>query len=157
MTTNTTITAKTSNLTIQLLRSLVVGGVAFVVDFSALYALTEFGLLHYLVSSSLAFLAGVSVNYSLSIVWVFNQRTLDNRIQEFTIFALIGVVGLLLNLSMMWFFTEMLRLHYLNSKIAATILIFLFNFAVRRAFLFSVKKTALSASVIFSRNPDNYR
>ena len=138
------LTAKTSSLTGQLFRSLVAGGGAFVVDFAVLYALTEFGRLHYLVSASIAFLVGIAINYSLSIAWVFARRNLANRVHEFTIFALIGLAGLLLNLALMWFFTEVSGLHYLHSKMAAAILIFLFKFATRKTVLFSEKGTDIS-------------
>jgi putative flippase GtrA len=143
-----TLTAKTSGLTGQLFRSLVVGGGAFVVDFAVLYALTEFGRLHYLVSAAIAFLVGIAINYGLSIAWVFVRRTLANRVHEFTIFALIGVAGLLLNLALMWFFTEISGLHYLHSKAVAAILIFLFKFATRKTILFSEKGTDIRQEIV---------
>lgn len=152
---STAFTVKTGSLPAQLLRSLIVGGGAFVVDFTVLYAFTEFAYLHYLVSAAIAFLAGVVMNYSLSVAWVFDQRALASRTHEFTVFALIGVAGLLLNLALMWFFTEALRLHYLNSKAVATILIFLFNFTVRRTILFSGEKPGHLAPAINQNLPDN--
>lgn len=136
------LTAKTSSLHTQFLRYFMVGGVAFTADFAALFVLTEFGCLHYLASATIAFLVGVAVNYGLSIAWVFDQRTIGNRVHEFTIFALIGVAGLLFNLALMWFFTEVLRLYYLESKVVAAGMIFLFNFGARKILLFSGKQPA---------------
>lgn len=152
----TVLIGKTNSLSTQFLRSLVVGGGAFIVDFAVLYALTEFGQLHYLASAATAFLVGVAVNYGLSITWVFAQRSIANRTHEFTIFALIGVAGLLLNLALMWFFTETLGLHYLHSKAVATILIFLFNFTARKMTLFSAKELVHTASAITPDHTDNY-
>lgn len=137
---STALTAKTNSLPTQFLRYFMVGGVAFTADFAALFMLTEFGHLHYLLSATIAFLVGVAVNYGLSIAWVFDQRTIGNRVHEFTIFTLIGVTGLLLNLALMWFFTEVLRLHYLESKTVAAGMIFLFNFGARKILLFSGKQ-----------------
>lgn len=138
--------AKTNNLPIQFVRCLMVGGVAFLADFAALFLLTEFGHLYYLVSASIAFLVGVAVNYGLSIAWVFDQRTVGNKAHEFTMFALIGVIGLLLNLALMWFFTERLGLHYLGSKAVAAGMIFLFNFGARKIMLFTVRQPATQKS-----------
>lgn len=128
---------KTSNLQAQFFRYFVVGGGAFVVDFMVLYLLTEFAHLHYLLSASLAFLVGTAVNYSLSVTWVFDHRSVDNRVHEFAIFAVIGIIGLAFNAALMWFFTEQVGFHYLGSKIVAAALILLFNFGARKALLFS--------------------
>ena len=133
----TALTAKTNSLPAQFLRYFMVGGVAFVADFAALFLLTEFGHLHYLVSASIAFIAGIAVNYTLSVTWVFDHRSLDNKIHEFAIFAVIGIIGLALNTTLMWFFTELLGLHYLQSKGVAAVTIFMFNFGARKALLFS--------------------
>ena len=112
------------------------GGVAFVCDFGALYALTEFAGLHYLISASLSFLLGLGVNYALSVLWVFSRRALQSRWVEFGIFAAVGVVGLALNALFMWLFTDVAGFHYLVSKIGSTVLVFLWNFAARKISLF---------------------
>jgi len=121
----------------QFCRYFLVGGGAFVIDFALLYLLTEFGRLQYLISASLSFLAGTVVNYSLSVRWVFDHRSVDNRIHEFVIFAVIGILGLVLNAALIWFFTELAELHYLGSKMIAAASILVFNFGVRKALLFS--------------------
>ena len=139
--------AKADSLSGQFLRYFLVGGVAFVADFTLLFVLTEFGHVHYLLSASIAFMAGIAVNYALSVGWVFDQRSVDNRLHEFVIFAVIGLIALSLNAALMWLFTELAGLHYLGSKIVAAALIFLFNFGVRKALLFSAaanKKSALA-------------
>jgi putative flippase GtrA len=133
------IAAKTSKLSVQFLRYFVVGGVAFVVDFALLYLLTEFAGLHYLLSASVAFMAGIAVNYTLSIGWVFD---INNRMHEFAIFAVIGILGLAFNAALMWFFTELVGFHYLGSKMVAGALILLFNFGARKALLFSAGSDA---------------
>ena len=46
---------RTDNLLLQLFRYSLVGGLAFVVDYGALVALTELAGLHYLWSAALAF------------------------------------------------------------------------------------------------------
>jgi putative flippase GtrA len=77
----------------QFLRYVVVGGVAFVVDFTVLVLLTEVLGLHYLTSAAIAFCCGLVTNYILSITWVFSTRSLASKRTEFTIFSIIGVVG----------------------------------------------------------------
>ena len=84
----------TGSLLHQFARYLVVGGLAFVIDFGALYLLTEFAGLYYLVSAAVAFLFGLVTNYCLSRVWVFNRRTMKNGVMEFVVFTVIGIVAL---------------------------------------------------------------
>lgn len=136
------LTAKTNNLSAQFFRYFLVGSVAFVVDFAALFLLTEFGHIHYLLSASVAFMAGVVVNYALSVSWVFDHRSLDNKVHEFAIFAVVGIIGLALNVGVMWFFTELFGFHYLQSKGVAAAIIFLFNFSAKKVLLFSGHRPA---------------
>ncbi|MBZ0094686.1 MAG: GtrA family protein [Sulfuricella sp.] len=131
------LSAKADRLTGQFFRYFLVGGVAFIVDFTLLFLLTEFGHIHYLLSASVAFMAGIAVNYALSISWVFDHRSVDNRMHEFAIFAIIGILGLAFNAALMWLFTELVGFHYLGSKMVAAVLILLFNFGARKVLLFS--------------------
>jgi putative flippase GtrA len=126
----------TDRLLVQLARYVVAGGLAFVVDFGSLFLLTEFGGLHYLLSAAIAFCLGLVTNYLLSIVWVFNRRTLSNRWLEFLLFGLIGLAGLGLNELILWFLTDRMGLHYLASKMVSAVLVLLWNFLARRFSLF---------------------
>lgn len=122
----------------QFLRYFIVGGAAFVVDFTALFLLTEFLHLHYLLSATIAFMGGIAVTYAFAVTWVFDQRSADNRLYEFAVFAVVGGVGLGLNVFLMWLLTELVGLHYLGSKVVAAAAVFIFNFAARKTLLFSV-------------------
>lgn len=126
----------TQNVLVQLFRYTFVGGIAFLVDFSALFLFTRYLGIHYLVSAGLGFCLGVATNYSLSISWVFSVHRFSSRNVEFGIFALIGIVGLALNEALIWFFTEIVLFHYLASKVAATFFVYLWNFFSRRFLLF---------------------
>jgi putative flippase GtrA len=121
----------------QLFRYTFVGGLAFIVDFSSLFVLTQFLKIYYLVSAAVGFLLGLALNYGLSITWVFAKRSVEKRWVEFLVFALIGVVGLALNEFFMWLFTEIFHFHYLLSKIGSTLFVYLWNFFARKFALFS--------------------
>jgi putative flippase GtrA len=127
---------KSDSLIVQLFRYTFVGGIAFLVDIGSLAALTELIGVHYLVSAALAFVAGLTTNYVLCLIWVFPRRNLKSRFAEFMIFAVIGVVGLGLNELIMWVLTDLAGLHYLGSKLASTVIVYLWNFAARKVVLF---------------------
>jgi len=127
---------KSGNLFFQSFRYALSGGVAFIVDFLSLYFFTTFFQLHYLISAAISYLIGSAIHYILSILIVFPSSTLENRLAEFTIFALIGVIGLGMNEALMWIFTDRIGLYYLYSKLIATVFIFFWNFSTRKFILF---------------------
>jgi putative flippase GtrA len=126
----------TGSLLQQFSRYLVVGGLAFVIDFGLLYLLTEFAGLHYLISAAIAFLFGLLTNYCLSRLWVFDRRTMENVAMEFVIFAVIGIVGLGLNEVILWFVREKIHFHYMLAKAVSTGILLIWNFGARKSVLF---------------------
>jgi putative flippase GtrA len=137
---NKLVTNPTNNLLIQLFRYTFVGGIAFVVDFGLLFFLTAYAGLYYQYSAAISFIAGLAVNYLISIKWVFNASNQNrNRLVEFLIFAVVGLIGLGLNALIIYIFTELAHVYYLLSKIISTIIVFLWNFLARRYSLTFVK------------------
>lgn len=128
---------KTDNTLFQLIRYTFVGGFAFIVDFGTLFLLTEYLNLHYLVSAAIAFILGLVTNYFLSIGWVFTRHSVSDKRIEFIVFALIGLVGLGLNELFLWLFTDLAGMYYLISKILTAVLVYLWNFFVRKLILFN--------------------
>lgn len=126
----------TNNTLVQLFRYTFVGGIAFLFDFGSLYFLTDWMYVHYLISAALAFLVGITVNYVLSIAWVFQVRTMKNVWVEVSLFTVIGVVGLGMNELIIWLSTEMAKFHYLISKLFSTASVYLWNFFARKFLLF---------------------
>ncbi len=127
---------KTDSLIIQLIRYTIVGGLAFAIDFGLLFILTEYIGLFYVLSATLSFIAGLLVNYFISTSWIF-KSVIKNKQIEFTLFALIGVIGLGLNDLLIWIFTEKFHLHYMFSKLVTAVLVYLWNFFGRKYFLFN--------------------
>lgn len=134
---NTTECSKYGDLAKQFAGYVVVGGIAFICDFTTLYVLTDLFGLHYLVSASAGFLLGLLVNYSLCIRWLFSYRAIRNSVHEFALFSTIGIAGLFLNNALLYVFTDGLGFHYLFSKLAVAGIVLVFNFATRRHLLFS--------------------
>ena len=128
---------KTSSTKIQFIRYVFVGGTAFLFDFFILFILTEELKYHYLVSAAISFIIATVINYLLSIFWVFNSRNVNNKNIEFIVFAVIGVFGLLFNELIMWFFSGVLGIYYIQSKLIAVGVIFFWNFFLRKYVLFN--------------------
>lgn len=120
----------------QFVKYLCVGGMAFLVDFGVLVALTEGLGWHYLVSATMGFLAGLITNYLLSISWVFSQRTLADWKIEFAVFAGVGLVGLALTGGLLFVGADLLGIDYRLCKLATVVIVTFWNFGVRRILLF---------------------
>ena len=119
----------------QVLRFLVVGGTAFLIDFSALYILTEWLELDYLLANAISFTTSVIYNYILSTLWVFDTKRKKSKVWELILFILLSLVGLGINQGIMWITVEQASINYLLSKILATAFVMIFNFITRKRFL----------------------
>lgn len=126
----------------QMWRYFLTGGLAFVVDFW-LFAICLDALgWHYLVANLVGLVAGLAVNYWISVRWVFAacKRSVSNRSLEFSMFALIGVLGVLLNQALMWFQVDFLEILPMLAKFISAAIVLLWNFGIRKIFLFKSLK-----------------
>lgn len=122
---------------IQLNRYFVSAAVAFLVDFSSLIFFTEIIGIFYLHSVIIAFVMGVITNYTINIKWVFSERRIDQVSYEFSLYLVIVLLGLLINIGIIWFLTEKLNIYYLISKLFSTGIVFWWNFLLKKFILFS--------------------
>lgn len=124
-------------IAVSFLRYLVAGGAGFLVDYATLALCYKIFGWHYLLAASLGFSAGLIFVYWVSNVWVFNVRKLKgHRLTEFSIFTLIGLIGLLLTMGGMWFFVELVTLPPLVAKLVTTALVLLWNYGARKLILY---------------------
>lgn len=127
----------------QFLRYVVAGGAAFVLDFATLAFVVEHLGSHYLVGATLGFAVGSATCYALSVAWVFDERRFTNRVHEAVAFVAIGIAALGVNNATMWTLVEGLGASYAWAKICAAAIVMVFNFALRRAAVFSGDSLAL--------------
>ncbi len=126
----------TDNIFIQAFRYLLSGALAYGVDYCSLIVFVEIFKIYYLTAALVAFLLGSITAYILNVRWVFDKHTFKNRYFGISIFIAIGVVGLILNQYIIWFFTENVNFHYLFSKLVATMIVVIWNFFARKYILF---------------------
>ena len=128
----------------QFLRYLVTGGFAFVADFG-LFALCLYGFgWHYLLANLVGLVAGLVLNYLMSILWVFTacKRILKTQKGiEFVLFALVGIAGVGINQVLMYLMVDGLGINEMVSKMIAAVLVLMWNFGARKLMLFRGKKT----------------
>ena len=122
------------NLVLKIFRFSIVGVVATAIDYGLMVLLTETLGINYLISSAISFSVSVVFNYMLSVFWVFDAKQKRNA-NGLLIFALLSVIGLGFNQALMYLGTEIIEIHYMLTKIFATIIVMVYNFISRKIFL----------------------
>lgn len=121
---------------IQFLRYVISGFTAFTIDTLILFFFTDFIHINYLTSTILSFTTGIFVSYFFNSIWVFNNRKLEQQSVELLVFILISLTGLIFTFILMWIFTSILSIYYIYSKLMTTIIIFLWNYILKKSILF---------------------
>lgn len=105
-------------------------------DMAALYVSTPILGLPYLSGTAVGFLAGLLVNYLLSIRFVFaGERHKEQKTSvEFAVYTLIGGIGLILSLLLMRLFVGTIGMPVMYAKAVTTGLVFFWNYFGRRTF-----------------------
>jgi len=125
----------TDNGLLQMLRYCFVGGIAALANIASLFVFTDIIGWYYLASNVLAFTIGLIVNFTICKIFVFKQD-IGNKLFEFFMYAVIGIIGLFFDTSLLWFFTEIFGFHYMFSKICSTIIVLFWNFGARKMMYF---------------------
>ena len=123
-----------NNLIKQILKFGVVGGIAFIIDYTLLYVCTEYLNIYVLYSSIISFSISVIFNYIMSIKWVFDVNH-KQTYKDFTIFIIFSIIGLGINQLIMYLGIERLHIYYMLVKIASTGIVMVYNFITRKIFI----------------------
>ena len=126
---------KDEKLLLQIFKFVIVGGLAFVIDYVTLIICKEVFHLNTLLSAAIAFTVSVIVNYILSVKWVFDVNKNNSEKRNFIIFIIFSIIGLGLTELIMWLGTDVMGISYLIIKIIATVIVMVFNFITRKLFL----------------------
>ncbi len=122
-------------LFIQIFRFVIVGGLAFIIDYITLIFFKEIIGLSLLSSAAIAFITSVIFNYIMSIKWVFDVDEEKSAKKNFIIFIVLSIIGLAITELIMYIGSDKLSINYLIVKIFATAIVMVFNFITRKIFL----------------------
>lgn len=113
---------------------LIVGGIATVTEWIIFFVLDKVSF-HYTLATIIAYILSTFVNWLAGRILVFkqNQQPIFKEILEIYIAS---IVGLLMNLVIMWVAVDLLAFNEMLSKIAATAIVFFYNFLVRKLLIY---------------------
>jgi len=109
---------------------------ALAADMTLLWTMVQYLSVGYVLASTVSFLAGASVAYTLSVRLAFKEHRLSSRRAEFLSFVALGILGVAINTAILVVGVKCLGQHYLVAKCIAAGCTFMCNFAVRRQLLF---------------------
>lgn len=112
----------------------IVGGIATVTEWAVFYLLDISGL-YYLAAVTVSYLISTFVNWLAGRLLVFKTRNIS-VLREILSVYLASIVGLLMNLLIMWIAVDLLKFSEMPSKVAATGLVFAYNFIVRKCLIY---------------------
>lgn len=118
----------------QIFRFTLIGGIAFLIDSTILFILTDYVGVHYLISSMISFTVSVIFNYIMSILWVFDVNKKQTR-RDIVIFFILSLIGLGINQLIMYISVDLMNIYYMISKVISTALVMVYNFITRKKFV----------------------
>lgn len=121
-------------LHIQLVRYACAGGTAALLDLLFFLIAVEHFHVQYLVAAFFTYIFGFSWMHFLSVYWIFENR--HGRKSEFFMAFIITLLGLLWTEILLFSFVEWLVLDVIIAKILSQLLVFLWNFGMRKLLVF---------------------
>lgn len=115
-----------------------VGGVAAIVEWVMFFIFANVLQINYFVSTVIAFIFSTTANWILGRITTFkdNNTYKDKKAKEAFLVFIVSAIGLLFNLILMYLFVTVMgfdsSLGKTLSKIAATGIVFIWNFLIRK-------------------------
>lgn len=113
---------------------LIVGGIATVSEWIIFFIFDKF-LLHYTIATTIAYILSTFINWLAGRILVFKESK-QGFIKEIASIYIASIIGLLLNLLIMWIAIDLLSFNEMLSKMLATALVLIYNFLIRKKIIY---------------------
>ena len=123
-------------LKIRPVKYITTGGVATTLNLLAVYLLTDWLTVYYLVSSVVGFGLGLLTSFLLQKFWPFEDHSRDVIHWQALIFTVTALVGLGLNTVLVYSLVQYLGQHYLLAQVLSGGIIAILNFLVYQKLIF---------------------
>ena len=120
----------------KLVRYFLVGGAAAIVDIGLFAIGAKLLALPYLPVAAGSFVVATLVNYFLSVRLVFESGARFGKHSEIGLVFVVSALGLVVNQSILWIAVAKLGIELIAAKLAATAMVFAWNYSIRRYFIF---------------------
>jgi putative flippase GtrA len=106
------------------------------VDFGITFLAKENFRIQKYIANAMGFTMAASSNYMLNRIWTFHS-TNPNVMLEFTRFFVIALIGLGINMLIIWAMNGKFKVNFYVSKLFATLLVTLWNFLINAYYTFA--------------------
>ena len=120
----------------KIMRFVISGGSATLVNLGSLFFLTHLFHIWYLVSAVFAFLFSFGVSFFLQKFWTFRDASRNGIHKQAGVYFLVMICGLTINTSILYILVEYFSLHYLVAQFLSGIIIAFFNYKMYHTFIF---------------------
>lgn len=131
----------------QLIKFLISGGISALTSFSSLYVFTEFFNIWYLFSVVIAFFLALLASFLLQKFWTFNNRDREKAGLQFVCYSILALLNLTLNVSIVYFLVEKIGLWYMFAQFFAESFIALESFFVYKFVIFGHSNLSVKAII----------
>ena len=128
---------KLKQISVQFFIYFIVGGLATIVEWAAFYVLNSLFAVHYAFATTLAFILSTATNWLFGRLILFRDSK-QNTAKELVKIYMVSIIGLLMNIAIMFVAIEKLGIQDMIAKIIATGIVFIWNFLIRKLVIYKV-------------------
>lgn len=145
---NRAIETKVGGRAFKLIRYLISGGTAALVNWGTLFLLVHTGTMHYLYASVLAFIISIGASFGMQKFWTFRDNIVHDIHTQFTRYLVVILFSLVLNTALVYLLVETVHVWYLTSQVIATVIIAITNFFCYKHFVFRARTVAMNPNSV---------
>ncbi|MBI1999565.1 MAG: GtrA family protein [Parcubacteria group bacterium] len=114
----------------QVVRFCVAGAAGVIAYYAALYGLTEYLGVWYVISAVIGFVLNTGLNFTLQKFWTFQNKETQMVGRQLTLYAAMTVSFLIGNTLLLYLMVEYLHLWYIGAQVILTIVISVLSFII---------------------------
>ena len=125
-----------SKHSIQIVKYVISGGSAAVVNLSILYLFTEFFNIWYLISASVAYILAFGVSFGLQKFWTFKDHETGDIHKQLSLYLVVILINLALNALFVYLLVEHTGVWYMIAQVISGLIIAVESFFVYKLIIF---------------------
>lgn len=121
---------------IKVIKYIIAGGTAAVIDIVLLYVFTDIFGIWYLYSTAIAFTIAFFFSFGLQKFWTFKDRSTDRVHKQACVYFIVSTCNFALNTLFVYLLTDFLHLHYVFGQILALGVLAISSYFIYSVFIF---------------------
>ncbi|MCD4693828.1 GtrA family protein [bacterium] len=127
----------------KIIKFLIAGGMATIVDLSILFFLTDVLDFWYLVSAAISYSTAFIVSFSLQKFWTFREDSVDGIKKQFYYYFSMTVCTMFLNLFFLFVLVDFFKVYYILAQLVIGVFLASGRFVINNFLIFKVNKNEI--------------